>query len=54
MIALQSLIERAARLNGNSVATSYKGNARTSWNTDSRNASVCLATGLQKLGLSPG
>ena len=35
MIALQSLIERAARLNGHSVATSYKGN-KTSWTETQR------------------
>lgn len=52
MIALQSLIERAARLNGESVATNYKGTEK-SWNeTQSRVGS--LAAGLQSLGLSEG
>ena len=52
MIALQSLIERAARLNGHSVATSYKG-SETSW-TDTQNRVGSLAAGLQGLGLSEG
>ena len=52
MIALQSLIERAARLNGENVATSYKG-IEKSWNeTQSRVGS--LAGALQNLGLSEG
>ena len=52
MIALQSLIERAARLNGSNVATSYKGTERTWTETESRVGS--LAAGLHKLGLSQG
>ena len=52
MIALQSLIERAARLNGHSVATSYKGN-KTSW-TETQGRVRSLAAGLQGLGLSEG
>ena len=52
MISLQSLIERAARLNGESVATCYKGNERT-WNTTAQRVGG-LASSLQSLGLSPG
>ena len=52
MIALQSLIERAARLNGKSIATSYNGD-ETSW-TETRHRVGCLASGLQSLGLSEG
>ena len=52
MIALQSLIERAARLNGESVATCYKGNERT-WKATAQRVGS-LASSLQGLGLSPG
>ena len=52
MIALQSLIERAARLNPTGVATTYKGTDVTWADTEQRVAS--LASGLQHLGLSEG
>ncbi len=52
MISLQSLIERAARLNGSSVATRYKGIEKTWSETQQRVGS--LASGLQGLGLSEG
>ena len=52
MIALQSLIERAARLNPTGVATTYKGTDFTWADTEQRVAS--LASGLQHLGLSEG
>ena len=52
MIALQSLIERAARLNPTGVATTYKGTNLTWVDTERRVAS--LASGLQHLGLSEG
>ena len=52
MIALQSLIERAARLNGESIATSYKGH-ETSW-TETQHRVGALASGLQSLGLAEG
>ena len=52
MIALQSLIERAARLNPSGVATTYKGTYLTWAATEQRVAS--LASGLQHLGLSEG
>ena len=50
MIALQSLIERAARLNPTGVATTYKGTNVTWADTEQRVAA--LASGLQHLGLS--
>lgn len=50
MIALQSLIERAARLNPRGVATTYKGTDVTWADTETRVAS--LAGGLQYLGLA--
>ena len=52
MIALQSLIERAARLNPGGVATTYKGSNVTWVDTEWRVAS--LASGLQHLGLAVG
>ena len=52
MIALQSLIERAARLNPTGVATTYKSTVVTWFDTERRVAS--LASGLQYLGLSKG
>jgi len=52
MIALQSLIERAARLNPTGVATTYKGTNVTWADTEQRVAA--LASGLQHLGLSEG
>ena len=52
MIALQSLIERAARLNPTGIATTYKGTDVTWADTEQRVAS--LASGLQHLGLSEG
>ena len=52
MIALQSLIERAARMNPTGVATTYKGTNLTWADTEHRVAS--LASGLQQLGFSEG
>ena len=52
MIALQSLIERATRLNPTGVATTYKGTDVTWADTEHRVAS--LASSLQHLGLSEG
>ena len=49
MIALQSLIERAARLNPTGIATTYKGTDLTWANTEQRVGS--LASGLQHLSL---
>ena len=52
MISLPAMLERAARLNPNGIATTHLGRS-TSW-SDARHRVSCLGSALSRLGLAAG